>query len=65
MSLSAKQQKVLDFIRHYSREQGYPPSVREICTGLKLKIHFHGARLPGTAGAKGMHPEGSGPPARH
>jgi len=37
MSLSAKQQKVLDFIRHYNREQGYPPSVREICVGLSLK----------------------------
>jgi repressor LexA len=37
MSLSVKQQKVLDFIRQYNREQGYPPSVREICVGLALK----------------------------
>ena len=37
MNLSTKQQKVLDFIRHYNREQGYPPSVREICIGLSLK----------------------------
>lgn len=37
MSLSVKQQKVLDFIRQYCRDQGYPPSVREICTGLNLK----------------------------
>ena len=37
MNLSNKQQKVLDFIRHYNREQGYPPSVREICVGLNLK----------------------------
>ncbi len=37
MSLSMKQQKVLDFIRKYCRDQGYPPSVREICTGLNLK----------------------------
>ncbi len=37
MSLSVKQQRVLDFLRQYSRDQGYPPSVREICTGLNLK----------------------------
>ena len=35
--LSAKQQNVLDFIRRYTVEQGYPPSVREICDGLQLK----------------------------
>jgi repressor LexA len=37
MSLSVKQQKVLEFIRQYNRDQGYPPSVREICVGLHLK----------------------------
>lgn len=37
MSLSVKQQRVLDFIRQYNRDQGYPPSVREICQGLNLK----------------------------
>lgn len=37
LSLSVKQQRVLDFIRQYNRDQGYPPSVREICQGLNLK----------------------------
>ena len=37
MSLSVKQQKVLDFIRAYDQEHGYPPSVRDICAGLSLK----------------------------
>lgn len=35
-TISAKQQRVLDFIRVYTKENGYPPSVREICHGLQL-----------------------------
>ena len=37
MSISAKQQKVLDYIRTFMDEHGYPPAVRDICQGLNLK----------------------------
>jgi repressor LexA len=30
MSLSLRQQKILDFIRKFSREHGFPPTIREI-----------------------------------
>ena len=33
-SISAKQQKVLDFLRQYNKENGYYTSVRDICEGL-------------------------------
>ena len=43
--LSKMQQKVYDYIVKCVREQGYPPSVREICAALDLKspstAHFH------------------------
>lgn len=43
--LSKMQQKVYDYIVQCVTEQGYPPSVREICTALELKspstAHFH------------------------
>lgn len=35
--LTLKQQRVLDFIRKYSLENGYPPSVREIGGALGLR----------------------------
>ena len=36
MSLSTRQQKILDFIRKFSREHGFPPTIREI--GEKVGI---------------------------
>lgn len=43
--LSKMQQKVYDYIVKCVTEQGYPPSVREICTELDFKspstAHFH------------------------
>ena len=43
--LSRMQQKVYDYIVKCVTEQGYPPSVREICAELDLKspstAHFH------------------------
>lgn len=39
------QQKILDFIKREIEMKGYPPSVREICTGVGLKststVHAH------------------------
>lgn len=47
--LSARQQKILDFIREHVRQHGYPPSVREIGTAVELRssstVHGHLARL--------------------
>ena len=43
--LTKKQEEVLVFIKKYIVKNGYPPSVREICTGLDLKspatVHVH------------------------
>ena len=44
-NLTPKQQKIYDFIRDFSREYGYPPTVREIGEHLSLKspstVKFH------------------------
>ena len=44
MKLTEKQQQILDFISAKIEEQGYPPSVREICSavGLKSTSTVHG-----------------------
>lgn len=47
--LTHRQQQVLDFIREATRRDGYPPTVREICTQLDLSspstVHAHLANL--------------------
>lgn len=47
--ISAKQQKILDFITDFTAQQGYPPSVREIGDAMGLKspstVHAHLKRL--------------------
>lgn len=47
--LSSRQQRVLDFIKDYYLERGFPPSVRDICAGVGLKststVHGHLQRL--------------------
>jgi repressor LexA len=44
-SSQQNQQKILDFIKREIEQKGYPPSVREICTGVGLKststVHAH------------------------
>jgi len=44
-NMTEKQSKVLDFIKKYMSEHGYPPAVREICAGLGLSspatVHTH------------------------
>jgi repressor LexA len=44
-NLTSKQTVVLDFLKKFIAEHGYPPAVREICTGLKLSspatVHTH------------------------
>ena len=44
-----KQQRVLDYVRKQIKEEGYAPSVREICKALDLKststVHGYLARL--------------------
>lgn len=43
--LSPKQNRVLDFLKQSMAKNGYPPTVREICTGLNLSspatVHVH------------------------
>ncbi|MDD2504804.1 MAG: transcriptional repressor LexA, partial [Bacilli bacterium] len=43
--LTKKQEEVLVFVKKYIVQNGYPPSVREICTGLNLSspatVHTH------------------------
>lgn len=43
--LTAKQQVIYDYVRSFTAENGYPPSVREIAAAVGLKspstVHFH------------------------
>ncbi len=45
----SKQQQILSFIEEYTSEKGYPPTVREICTGVGLNspstVHGYISRL--------------------
>lgn len=47
--ISAKQQRILDYINNCTVEHGYPPSVREICSEVGLSspstVHAHLKRL--------------------
>jgi repressor LexA len=47
--LTARQEQVLNYIRECVRTNGYPPTVREICTALELSspstVHAHLANL--------------------
>jgi repressor LexA len=47
--LTPRQEQVLEFIRESVRANGYPPTVREICTALRLSspstVHAHLANL--------------------
>lgn len=44
-----RQQLILDFITEYTKDNGYPPTIREICDGVGLKspstVHGHIERL--------------------
>ena len=44
-NLTAKQQRIYDFIQAFTAQHGYPPSVREIGAAVGLKspstVHFH------------------------
>jgi len=44
-TLTNKQEQILDYIKQVSRNKGYPPSVREICTAVDLSststVHSH------------------------
>lgn len=46
---STKQQDILEFLRTFTAENGYAPSVREICTAVGLRstasVHYHLAEL--------------------
>ena len=43
--ISAKQQEILEYIKHEILKKGYPPAVREICDAVHLKstssVHAH------------------------
>ena len=44
-ALTSRRRAILDFIRRTIQEQGYPPTVREICEAVGLRststVHFH------------------------
>nr|WP_315672682.1 transcriptional repressor LexA [Clostridium sp. 19966] len=46
---NTKQKEVYDFLKKYTEDKGYPPSVREICEAVELKststVHGHLKRL--------------------
>src|SRR5262245_42709691 len=37
MTLTPKQQRLLEFLQHYTQAQGYPPTQREIARRFRLK----------------------------
>ena len=37
MELNEKQKEVYDFLLEFTKTNGYPPSVREICKAVSLK----------------------------
>lgn len=43
--ITAKQEQIFKYLRSFTEEKGYPPSVREICQGIGLKspstVHAH------------------------
>ncbi len=43
--ISAKQQEILDYLKDFTRQKGYPPTVRDICEAVGLKstssVHAH------------------------
>src|SRR5690554_5867628 len=43
--ISKKQSEILEFMKNYIQDKGYPPSVREMCVGVNLKstssVHSH------------------------
>ena len=47
--LSSKQMEIYNFILQYTKDHGYPPSVREIGAAVRLKspstVHFHMKKL--------------------
>ena len=53
MQLSDRQQAIIDFVDSHMELHGYPPTVREICTGVGLNspstVHAHLGR-PGAHG---------------
>ena len=67
--MTRMQQKIYDYIAQALREQGYPPSVREIGEAVGLKspstVHFHlkhmeelGVLTKGAGTGGGPHPRG-------
>ena len=44
-----KQSEIYEFLKKYTEEKGYPPSVREICEAVSLRststVHGHLKRL--------------------
>ena len=50
LSLTKRQQEIFEFIKSYSSQHGYPPTVRDIGRAIGLDVLFHGARAPGEPG---------------
>ena len=59
--LTKMQQKIYDYIAETTRQQGYPPSVREIGEAVGLRspstVHFHLKHMEELLTLKGITPE--------
>ena len=40
-NINNSQRAILNFIKQMVAEKGYPPSVREICQGVGIKINLY------------------------
>ncbi|MCX8083452.1 MAG: transcriptional repressor LexA [Calditerrivibrio sp.] len=54
MEISKRQLECLSFIKDYIAEYGYPPTVQEICDGLKIKSKNAGFKLLKALQDKGL-----------
>lgn len=46
-NLTPKQQRIYDFIRTFTRDMGYPPTLREIGQNVGVRLPLHGKIPPG------------------
>jgi len=61
-TLSSKQQRIIDFIRHFLVDGGYPPTIRDIVSGCGISstsVVDYNLNILERAGYIRRHPEGS------
>ncbi len=55
--ITAKQQEILDYIKDEILKRGYPPTVREICETVNLKVYLFRSFSSGDIGEERLYPQ--------